>query len=220
MTAQLQKYESQIAELRQTLGNIQSVEIVLREQSEQQEKEVEALQSERVALLEDRAGLQKLNDDLKREIIYLERQQSDQSRQLDRLLAVTEQLGKDIENRQQTIDKLSIEKESMQFASRQSEQELTQLKQAYQSRLLELTELETAFASRSSEAQQLQTELVELKEETQLMLRPARSPVNRYVVEIHYSKDQSGSNFITYILPGEEALQELIELGWRQCSKY
>ena len=147
--------------------------------------------------------LQTNNEDFKRELDYTRRLQADRQEQIETLQLVMRQLSDDLKARDQRLETLISENERLVKAGTQGDVQIAQLRQAYQDRLAELTNLESALAARSGEVEQLQSELVELKEESQIMLRPARSPANRYVVEVFFSKSLAGDPVFQYRLPGQ-----------------
>lgn len=143
------------------------------------------------------------NEDYRRELDYTRRLQADRQKQIETLRTVMQQLSSDLKAREQRVETLLSENERLLKSGVQGDQQIAELRQAYQQRLTELADLQTVLAARSGEVEQLQSELVELKEESQIMLRPARSPINRYVVEVFYSKSPTGDNVFQYRLPGE-----------------
>ena len=145
------------------------------------------------------------NEELLRELDYSRRLQADRQQQFETLQSVMAQLSADLKSRDERIESLQTEKEELFETGVKSDHEIAELREAYQQRLTELANLQTALTSRSGEVEQLQSEIVELQEERQILLRPARSPVNRYVVDVIFNKSLQGENVFHYRLPGEAA---------------
>ncbi len=158
-----------------------------------------------VSLEQDVQRMRIENDALTRELSFSRQLQADRQQQIETLQTVMAQLSSDLKSRDERLEGLQAEKEQLFQTGVRTDQEILELRQAYQERLAELSNLQSALASRSGEVEQLQGEIVELKEERQLMLRPARSPVNRYVVEIFYTKSDAGDFVYQYRLPDERS---------------
>ncbi len=167
----------------------------------QRDQEIESLRAEQAALMEGRAGLESAELSLQREVEFLQQAQRDQEERVNRLLTLIEQLGDNVTRRDEKIERLETQRDTSEQDRRATLAELTQLKTAYQQRLGELAELQTAFEDQGSQAAQLRSQIVALEQENQLLLRPARSEVNRYVVSVSYSKDTAGNTILTYNLP-------------------
>ncbi len=145
------------------------------------------------------------NDDFRRELEYSRQLQADRQQQLVTLQTVMQQLSQDLKARDERLESLRSENDRLLKTEIRGDRQITQLRQAYQERLKELNNLQQALASRSGEVEQLQSELVEFEHERELMLRPARSPANRFVVEVFFSKSDSGDAIYQYRLPGQSA---------------
>ncbi len=168
-----------------------------------QQQQIESLEQEI-----QRISIQ--NEDFKRELEYSERLQADRRQQIEDMQLIVQQLSSNLQGRDEDLASVRAENERLLKTGIRGDQELAQLRQAYQQRLQELDNLQQALTSRSGEVEQLQREIVELAEEREIMLRPARSPANRYVVEVLFSKSLiSGDSIYQYRLPGQESVSQV-----------
>ena len=169
-----------------------------------------SLQDRQITLLEQEVQrITVQNDDFKRELEYSRQLQADRQQQLETLQSVMQQLSDDLKARDERLETLFAENERLLKSGVRGDQEISQLRQAYQDRLEELRNLQQALSSRSGELEQLQGEVVELKEERQLMLRPARSPASRYVVEVYFTKSATGDPIYQYRLPNQSSATQV-----------
>lgn len=214
--AEIDTLNTRIASLGEEVSTLTGVEFEsqatinqLVTQNLQYQEEIGAQQRQIQDLEQQNKQAQTRIDDYKRELDYTQRLQTDRQNQIETLQTVMRQLSDDLKARDNRLETLLSENERLVRSGSQGDVQVAQLRQAYQERLAELTELQSALAASSGEVEQLQTELVELREENQLMLRPARSPVNRYVVEVFFSKSRDGDTIFEYRLPGQSAATEV-----------
>ena len=201
------------AELREDIAGLEARGILQSETIDEQKQELadlaKLLEEGRIETQGLRQVIQRLeieNSDYRRELEFAERLQKGREEQIEALQAVMAQLSEDLQSRDRHLTELRTENQQLLKSGLTSDRELAQLRDAYQQRLQELKDLQAALQLRSGEVEQLQVELVELKEESQLLLRPARSPANRYVVEIIYAKSAAGEVNLQYRLPNQSTL--------------
>ena len=134
---------------------------------------------------------------------------NEQSEELTGLKELNQQLAREIQQKNQQIAEITDVNVQVRQNIVETKAELDELRQAYQLRIAELSEIQSLFEARNEQTKNLESQIVRLEDENQIMLRPARSMENRYVVNISYDIDENGNKLIQYKLPGQENAVQL-----------
>ena len=134
---------------------------------------------------------------------------NEQSEELTRLKELNQQLDREIQQKNQQIAEISDVNVQVRQNIVETKAELDAMRQAYQLRIAELSEIQSLYEARNEQTKTLESQIVRLEDEKHLMLRPARSMANRYVVNISYDIDENGNTLIQYKLPGQENAVQL-----------
>ena len=116
--------------------------------------------------------------------------------------------------RQQALQ-AELEQRSNRLATLQQEHQLTadelaRLRQEFSQQQAELASSRSAQASQSERLQRLEQEYASLDKKYQRLIRPARSPVGKHVVQVRYYK-QGGKLFIQMKRPADKAFAPISE---------
>lgn len=167
----------------------------LEEQRTEQAGTIDTQHRDIVQLQAEKESLQLLRDQLNAENFTL-------TQQLKKRDSLIQQQQKSLEDLQQTL--LSAQQELNRFqeeiASAHSalntlesnyatvKEQLAQLQQRYSSQASELMEARVAERDSDRQLQNLQSDFEQLKVKYDKLIRPARSPAGRYLVEVRYTK--------------------------------
>ncbi len=212
-----QQIETEL-KLQQLTTMVANLEQNLVESQETSSHQVATIESQRAVIVELRAEmaekLQELSSNLAVQESKLEsaqeselRQQDiidEQSQELANLRALEIKFNQEIQDKELQLSEASGRNVQIQQVVTETKSELEQLRKAYQERIAELAELQELYADQSEDQKSLREQIVVLEDEKQMMFKPARSPANRYVVEITYHKDASGNAIYQYKLPQQD----------------
>lgn len=167
----------------------------LEEQRTEQAGTIDIQQRDIVRLQAEREALQLLRDQLNAENFTL-------TQRLEKRDALIDQQQQNLEELQQTL--LSAQQELSRFqeeiASAHSalntlesnyaavKEQLAQLQQRYSNQAGELVAARVAEQERGQQLRNLQSDFEQLKVKYEKLIRPARSPAGRYLVEVRYTK--------------------------------
>jgi hypothetical protein len=143
------------------------------------EKGVQALSESEKARLE-----------LNRQVITLSEQLRMIDEKIDRQTSKNENLTTRLEDQNVIMAGLSIGKEELEQKLKEMADNLSKLRELYEIRGLVVSDLRASITTGQLEFKSLQEEYDSLDEQFRELIRPARSPAGKYVVQVYFSKQK------------------------------
>jgi hypothetical protein len=143
------------------------------------EKGVQALSESEKARLE-----------LNRQVITLSEQLRMIDEKIDRQTSKNENLTTRLEDQRVIMAGLSIGKEELEQKLKEMADNLSKLRELYEIRGLVVSDLRASITTGQLEFKSLQEEYDSLDEQFRELIRPARSPAGKYVVQVYFSKQK------------------------------
>jgi hypothetical protein len=143
------------------------------------EKGVQALSESEKARLE-----------LNRQVITLSEQLRMIDEKIDRQTSKNENLTTRLEDQKVIMAGLSIGKEELEQKLKEMADNLSKLRELYEIRGLVVSDLRASITTGQLEFKSLQEEYDSLDEQFRELIRPARSPAGKYVVQVYFSKQK------------------------------
>jgi len=141
--------------------------------------------------------------ELNRRVISLSEQLRLISDKLDSQTSKNELLDSQLEDQQVILAGLSSSREELQQRLKEMADNLSHLQRLYQLRGSVVTDLRTELTGGELKFRSLQEEYDSLGEQYRKLIRPARSPAGKYVVDVYFSK-QAGKSVFRIREPGQD----------------
>lgn len=196
--------EQSLTETRQSLAN---VELALKETEAEFTESKNTLNEQISLLLAAKAGLlvaqekneQSLSEseqarlELNRQVISLSEQLRLITDKLDAQTSRNEELDTQLEDQRTIMAGLSASREELEARLQEMASNLAELQKLYEQRGLVVNDLRLQVAQDQKRFKSLQEEYDSLDEEYRKLIRPARSPAGKYVVDVYFSKEGGDS---------------------------
>ena len=141
--------------------------------------------------------------ELNRKILAMTEQLRLINEQLDSQTSVNETLDSELESQRLIMEGLTVSKEELEEKLLEMTASLEHLQKLYDLRGLVVNDLRAELAGGELRFKSLQEEYDSLDEEYRKLIRPARSPAGKYVVDVYFAK-QNGQSVYRIRLPEQD----------------
>ena len=191
--------ESLSLRLIHTENELSDLRLQLMKMQENRAKQLEVIKDKMAQINE----LSSQRDRLNLANTQLEQKNTALQQQTQQLSLEKEQLGNRLVVSNEQLDIIKLALANLQSQNSATEEKLSELQQSYADKTIELDQALETIALSDEELSELQGDYDSLKVKYDKLVKPARTPAGKYVVEVRYNKEK-GQYKIAYKTPDQE----------------